>query len=382
MTDVNKQPSSWRVLIASSHPLFAKGLLSLLQKRQKAEVEVVGLVSTIDEALTALQSLNPDLVVVDYDDEKVNRDDFLQRFVSGEGSLRVVLLSLKEGGDEAIVYDRRSLAASRIDDWLEKWTDSKKQKKTSDLDHNNIEPVGVDLKRSNNMKHAIGAFLFVILIAAAGIFASERIRILPDQASMQASFIDGLFTIHFYAIIILFALIVGLMVFSMVVFRRKPGDTSDAAHIEGSTSLEVIWTVVPLIAVFIIAFIGADVLGAVERPEPRPLEVRVVSSQWAWSFEYPDYGIISPELVLPVDRQALLLLSSRDVIHSFWVPEFRVKQDALPGGEEMVRPLRITPTQTGNYKVLCAELCGLGHAEMWADVRIVTQDEFDEWVNR
>jgi cytochrome c oxidase subunit II len=382
MTDVRKQQSPWRVLIASSHPLFAKGLLSLLQKRQKAEVEVVGLVSTIEEALTALQSLNPDLVVVDYDDKKVNRDDFLQRFVTGEGRLRVVLLSLKEGGDEAIVYDRRSLAASRIDDWLEKWTDSKEQEKTSDLDNNNIDSVSVDLKRSNKMKHAIGAFLFVILIAAVGIFALERVRILPDQASVQAQFIDGLFSIHFYAIVILFALIVGLIVFSMVVFRRKPGDATDAAHVEGSTNLEAIWTIVPLIAVLIIAFIGADVLGKVERPEPRPLEVRVVSSQWAWSFEYLDYGIISPELVLPVDRQALLLLSSRDVIHSFWVPEFRVKQDALPGGEEMVRPLRITPTQTGNYKVLCAELCGLGHAEMRADVRVVTQGEFDEWVNR
>jgi cytochrome c oxidase subunit II len=382
MTTGTRHLAPWRVLIASSHPLFAKGLLSLLQKRQKAEVDVVGLVSTINEALAALQSLNPDLVVVDYDDEKVNRDDFLKHFVTGEGRLRVVLLSLKEGGDEAIVYDRRTLAASRIGEWLEKWTDPQEPKKTSELEKNNIEPVSADLMRSNKMKHVIGAILFVFLIAAAGIFALERLNILPEQASQQAQYIDGLFNIHFYAIVILFALIVGLMIFSMLVFRRKPGDTTDAAHVEGSTNLEAMWTIVPLIAVLIIAFIGADVLGAVERPEPRPLEVRVVSFQWAWSFEYPDYGIISPELVLPVDRQALLLLSSRDVIHSFWVPEFRVKQDALPGGDDMVRPLRITPTQTGNYKVLCAELCGLGHAEMRADVRVVTPDEFEEWVNR
>ncbi|MFU8773049.1 MAG: cytochrome c oxidase subunit II, partial [Anaerolineales bacterium] len=197
-----------------------------------------------------------------------------------------------------------------------------------------------------------------------------------------AQYIDELFNIHFLAIVVLFALIVGLMVFSILVFRRKPGDKTDGPHVEGSSNLEVIWTIVPLIAVLVIAFVGADVLGAVERPEPRPLEVRVVSSQWNWLFEYPDYGIISPELVLPIDQQALLLLTSTDVIHSFWVPEFRVKQDALPGGEDMVRPLRITPTQIGNYKVLCAELCGLGHADMRADIRVVSQDEFDEWVNR
>jgi CheY-like chemotaxis protein len=113
-----------RILIASSHPLFAEGLRSLLVKRSEPEAVVVGIVATIEEAITALHSLNPDLVIVDYDDEQVNRDEFLARFVEGEGRLRVVLLSLKEGGSEAIVYDRRSTAAAHIEDWLETWVDA------------------------------------------------------------------------------------------------------------------------------------------------------------------------------------------------------------------------------------------------------------------
>ena len=378
----NKPPSPWRVLIASSHPLFAKGLMSLLQKRQKTEVEVVGLVSSIDEALTALETLNPDLVIIDYDDEQVNRDEFLTRFGMVGGRMRFVLLSLKEGGDEAIIYDRRTLAASRMDEWLEKWGDPQEQADQTVFSITKNKSAKAYLMRSDRMKHAVSAILIVVAIAVIGILSLDRVRLLPLQASLQAQFIDDLFKFHFYAIIILFALIVGLMLYSILVFRRKSGDTSDGIYVEGSTSLEVTWTLIPLIAVIFIAFIGADVLGAVERPEPRPLEVTVVGSQWSWRFEYLDYGIISPELVLPVDQQALLLLSSTDVIHSFWVPEFRVKQDALPGGEEMVRQLRITPTQTGNFKVLCAELCGLLHADMRADVRVVTQEEFDAWTNR
>ena len=88
------------------------------------DTEVVGMVSTIDEVLAALKKLNPDLVIVDYDDGRVNREEFLARFVEGEGRLRVVLLSLKEGGDEAIVYDRRTMAASQIEDWLQGWSDT------------------------------------------------------------------------------------------------------------------------------------------------------------------------------------------------------------------------------------------------------------------
>jgi chemotaxis response regulator CheB len=110
----------WRVLIASNHSLFGKGLRSLLREHWQDDVNVVGLVTNIDEAMDALENLNPNLVIVDYDDEALNRDAFLARFVETKQQLRVVLLSLKEGqeGAEATLYDRRTLKAARIEDWF------------------------------------------------------------------------------------------------------------------------------------------------------------------------------------------------------------------------------------------------------------------------
>ncbi len=130
-----------RVLIASSHPLFAEGIRGLLNSRQQADVEVVGLVSTIDEAIDALNILMPDMVIVDYDDERVNREEFLVRFVESEGRLRVILLSLKESGQEAIVYDRRTMAASQMDNWLENWTE---------IDESLVEKVNEQENGENN----------------------------------------------------------------------------------------------------------------------------------------------------------------------------------------------------------------------------------------
>ncbi len=112
---------SQRVLIASSHALFGQGLRSLLEERKGSNVEIVGVVSNLEEAIATLDRLNPDLVIVDYDDERLNREEFLAHFMEGDKKLRVVLLSLKDGG-EAIVYDRRALEAIQIDDWFEDWS--------------------------------------------------------------------------------------------------------------------------------------------------------------------------------------------------------------------------------------------------------------------
>jgi len=369
-----------RGLIASSHPLFAEGIRGLLNSRQQADVEVVGLVATIDEAIDALNILKPDMVIVDYDDERVNREEFLVRFVESEGRLRVILLSLKEGGQEAIVYDRRTMASSQMDDWLENWTETDKSLDEEDDEQDNGEYNNQKPKRRDGMKHFIAAALVVILLTALGLFALEKVDLLPSQSSLQAVPIDNLFSIQFKIIAFLFALIVGLMIYSIIVFRRKKGDDTDALHIEGNTRLEVFWTLVPLATVLYLSFIGAQALGAVDREDPFPLQVNVIGSQWSWRFEYPEYDITSTELMLPVNKQALLRLSSTDVIHSFWIPEFRVKQDVVPSGEEFVRELIITPTELGTYKVRCAELCGTLHYDMRAPVVVMTQDVFDTWV--
>lgn len=230
------------------------------------------------------------------------------------------------------------------------------------------------------MKHFIAAALVVILLTALGLFALEKVDLLPSQSSLQAVPIDNLFSIQFKIIAFLFALIVGLMIYSIIVFRRKKGDDTDAMHIEGNTRLEVFWTLVPLVTVLYLSFIGAQALGAVDREDPFPLQVNVIGSQWSWRFEYPEYNITSTDLMLPINKQALLRLSSTDVIHSFWIPEFRVKQDVVPSGEEFVRELIITPTELGTYKVRCAELCGTLHYDMRAPVVVMTQDAFDTWV--
>jgi cytochrome c oxidase subunit II len=111
--------------------------------------------------------------------------------------------------------------------------------------------------------------------------------------------------------------------------------------------------------------------------DPDAIVVKVTGIQWSWKFEYPAYGVTTDELHLPVDQQVLLQMTSMDVIHSFWVPEFRVKQDLVPG---RITELRITPTVDGNYKVRCAELCGTSHAYMEKPVVISSQGDFDVWM--
>jgi heme/copper-type cytochrome/quinol oxidase subunit 2 len=103
-----------------------------------------------------------------------------------------------------------------------------------------------------------------------------------------------------------------------------------------------------------------------------------IGQQFAWKFEYPDNGDVkSGELVLPVGRQAHFTMKAVDVLHSFWVPQFGQKMDAVPGIETFIN---VTPTRTGEFAVVCAELCGLGHATMRAKARVVTQAEFDKWI--
>ena len=146
---------------------------------------------------------------------------------------------------------------------------------------------------------------------------------------------------------------------------------------EGNANLEIAWTVLPRITVVVFAYFGAYSLGEVRRVDANAMVVNVTGQQFSWTFEYPEYGFITTELYLPVDRQVVLKMQSADVIHSFWVPEFRVKQDVVPG---RITEYRITPTLEGSYKVRCAELCGTSHAYMESPVVIVDSDAYDVWV--
>jgi len=232
------------------------------------------------------------------------------------------------------------------------------------------------------MKGSVRQFVLVgllVIASTAGLFyLMEAIGLLPVQAAVQAVLVDRVFNLYFFLIAFFYSLIAVFVVYSIVVFRARKGDLSAGVYFKGNSPLEIVWTVVPLILVIGLAFYGARNLAQVRAVDPGAMVIKVTASQWAFNFEYPELGIKSRELYLPVDRQVLFRMTSLDVIHNFWVPEFRIKQDILPGAN-LVKELRITPNRVGNYKVMCAQLCGGAHADMVAKVAVVSAKDFQNW---
>ena len=230
------------------------------------------------------------------------------------------------------------------------------------------------------MRHFVIVGILIIIASVLIYIGLDSAGLMPVEASAQATDIDWMWNLELIAMSFLFALIVVPLVYSLVVFRRRKGDTTDAEHMEGNTRLEIAWTIIPLFGVVAFAYLGAVNLAETRRVDPDAMIVKVRGIQWSWSFEYPavnGISVISDELHLPKGRQVLLRMTSSDVIHSFWVPEFRVKQDLVPG---RITELRITPTRDGNYKVRCAELCGTSHAYMEKPVVVSSQADFDTWM--
>lgn len=226
------------------------------------------------------------------------------------------------------------------------------------------------------MRHAINVTVIILVSIFALLFIADNVQWMPVQASAEAKLIDWLFNLHIDIIVVLYVLVNGILLYSVFVFRRKKDDPSEGVYFHGNTRLEILWTVIPLIVVVYFAVLGAGVLRQTLEAADDELEVVVTARQWAWAFEYPEWGIASTELNLPMDRRVHLVLRSEDVTHSFWVPEFRVKQDTVPGQEHH---LRLTPTRVGTYKVRCAELCGTSHAYMEAPVNVMTAEDFEIW---
>jgi cytochrome c oxidase subunit 2 len=229
-------------------------------------------------------------------------------------------------------------------------------------------------------RHFVIVGILVIVTTVLTYLGLNAAGLMPVEASAQAVPIDWLWNLEMATISFLFSLIMVPLVYSLVVFRRRKGDTTDAEHMEGNTRLEIAWTIVPLFIVMAYAYLGAVNLAETRRVDPQASVVKVTGLQWSWTFEYPAINgltVVSDELHIPVGKQVLLRMTSNDVIHSFWVPEFRVKQDLVPG---RITELRITPTLIGNYKVRCAELCGTSHAFMEKPVIVSSQEDFDAWM--
>ena len=220
---------------------------------------------------------------------------------------------------------------------------------------------------------AIGIVLGVLVTLVAVLF-----QWLPTSASEEFDRIQDIYWFATVMSIVIFALVGAVVVYSVWKWRVPLDDDADGPPIHGHTGLEIAWTAVPAILVIALGIVSAVVMSETGQVGDRPLQVNAIGQQFTWKFNYGDYGdLTTGELVLPVDREAKFTMTAVDVIHSFWVPNFGQKMDAVPGIETTIL---VTPTRIGEYAVVCAELCGLGHATMRAKARVVTQAEFDTWI--
>jgi cytochrome c oxidase subunit 2 len=229
---------------------------------------------------------------------------------------------------------------------------------------------------------------------AIGIFIGLAVRVFPVQASAEAQSIDALFNLMLAIAVVVFLIVEGGIIYSIVRFRRRAGDETDGAYIHGNTALEITWTAIPAIIVFALSIFSYQVFVDLRTPTEGEIPVGVVGRQFNWLFTYemPPDESTTPELraqiatymndsmlVLPVNRAIRAEIRSEDVIHSFYIPEFRIKQDATPGRTSMAY---FTPTQTGEWWVVCTELCGVGHAAMSQinRLKVVEQAEYDRYI--
>ena len=229
-------------------------------------------------------------------------------------------------------------------------------------------------------KHPVARMIGIGLFASViGIAITLWIDWFPEPASTAAGKIDTLYDVLLICSVPVFVLVMTIAIYSVVRFRAKPGDMGDGAPIHGNTRLEIIWVTIPFIMVTALAIYGWVVLDDIEAKQQEELVVKVTGQQFTWTFDYPSERIKgATELYLPVDRPVDFRINTKDVLHSFWVPQFRLKSDAVPG---LTTKIRLTPDREGKFEVVCAELCGLGHSTMRQFVRVVSPGAFDKWIS-
>jgi cytochrome c oxidase subunit 2 len=314
-----------------------------------------------------------------------------------------------------------------------------------------------------NIPSSITTLLIGILLTLISLWYGQNHGLMPVEASEEAPLIDGLFNFMMTIGTGLFLIVEGVLIYSLIKFRRRPDDDTDGPYIEGNIPLEILWTSIPAVLVLGIAVYSFEVynniggLNAMEHSvahghpthqtaaampgsaiaatladatptdpttrsqqveevvtqdpataavrdetipqrkdasslgvtaprvgptpdrqgKPPEMVINVTALQFAWLFTYPDTGVVAGELHVPVGREVLLNMSANDVIHAFWVPEYRLKQDVIPGKQS---ELRFTPSRVGEYPVVCAELCGAYHGAMKSKVIAETPADFETWM--
>lgn len=277
-----------------------------------------------------------------------------------------------------------------------------------------------------NIPSQIATLLAGIVLTLVSLWYGQNHGLLPVAASEEASQVDALFNMMMTISIGLFIIVQGVIVIALFRFRRRDGDETDGPPIHGNVPLEIVWTAIPAVTVLIISVYSFEIYNAMggldpmashdhgtriamnhqspsehnaassliaynpsqgnialglgaspeNQDQPAPLTVNVMGLQYAWIFTYPD-GITSGELHIPVGQEVELKITAQDVLHAFWLPEFRLKQDAIPGRES---ELRFTPNLIGQYPIVCAELCGAYHGAMGAQLFVHTPEEYQSWI--
>jgi cytochrome c oxidase subunit II len=231
-------------------------------------------------------------------------------------------------------------------------------------------------------KNPLAKMLLIGLVASiVGIAIALLIDWFPVPATEKAGEIDTLYDVLLIVSVPVFVLVMTVAIYSVVKFRARPGDMSDGAPIHGNTRLEVIWVAVPTIIVSVLAAYAWIVLNDVEAKKPNELHVRVIAQQFAWHFQYLDEPgkPTTNTLYLPEDQPVAFDVVTRDVLHSFWVPSFRLKTDTVPG---LTTHIRVTPDRLGTFDIVCAELCGLGHSTMRQNAHVVSPQAYKTWISK
>jgi cytochrome c oxidase subunit 2 len=231
---------------------------------------------------------------------------------------------------------------------------------------------------------------FLKIVAAIIVLTAitSVIMLIPDwngeQASTAAGKVDTLLDVAIVLSSFVFSIVLVMLGYSLYRWRAKPGDESDGEPIHGNTRLEIAWTVIPTVIVTFLAGYSWIVLDDIEAKDSDRMQLEVVAQQFEWDFNYPEAGVTSKELHVPVDQQLELQLRALDVIHSFWVPEWRIKRDLVPGapGAGIDDNVVVTPDREGTFNVICTELCGVGHATMRATVVVESEADFKQWLGQ
>lgn len=234
--------------------------------------------------------------------------------------------------------------------------------------------------------HVFPLLVIGLVATAIGIAIGLAIDWFPVQASEQADQIDTVYHVLVVASVPFFVLVTTIVLYCVWQFRERPGEEHvDGPSVHGNTTLEIVWTAIPAILLIALCSYAYVVLRDVEEAPAAAADemvVNVTGQQFTWTFTYPDVEggeVRSADLVLPKDRPVKFNITTLDVLHDFWVPEFRMKIDAVPG---ITTSYRVTPNRTGNWSVVCAELCGVGHALMRSKVSVVPEERFAAWVAR